>query len=688
MRIARLLLPVVPRATRLVRRARAAALLCVLVLGGHAGDAAAVELPAWVKAAAADSAVLPESEKDANAVALMDQNDLVVQANGTVTRHRRVVYRILRPAGTAWGSEDVPYSTGERITLLHGWGQSASGVPYEVTDKQAVDTAVLEDTLATDQRERTLTLPGVSVGSLVAFEWTVEDRAPLLDADEWDFQEGIPERSVQYTLELPPGWAHSVTWHNHVEVAPSELGPTRWRWSFSEVSAVPGEPAMPSLNALAGRMHVSFSGPGAKGKSFASWAELGAWQLELNRGRDDPTPAISESAAAATAGITEPLARIAAVARLVQTQVRYVAIVLGIGGYQPHPAGEVLAKRYGDCKDHSALLVSMLKAIGIRSYYVLVNTQRGVVQDMPAPENEFDHVIIAIQLPPGVAAAPLGSVQEDPALGRLLYFDSTNSITPLGRLSADLQGSYGLMVAPDGSRLVRLPQQAAALTGIHRTGKWTLDDSGKLAGNVTEILEGDRADLERGKLLSLANDGERAKLLDSKLAGALASYEVTQATIGSAKDSTRPVEWHYSFETERYAQTASDLLLVRPAVLGARSVLGLSTDRPRHNPVLLLPGRDTDEFQIAIPAGYRVEELPPAVDRDESFASYHSRTIVKDGMLRYSRQMEIRVFEVAPVDVQRLWSFARAIDSDVRSVATLSRSAAPGSPSAGAQPPH
>jgi hypothetical protein len=656
---------------------RAVWLLGVLLALAHVPAGAAVVLPDWVRAAAAGAAAPAEAERDADAVALTDQMEVLVRRDGTVVRHGRTVYRILRPGGTGWGHLDVAYSPHERITFLHGWGQGPAGQPYEAADRQAVDAAPSDEVVGTDERIRILTLPGVGVGSLVAFEWTTEDSAPLFDDDNWYFQDRIPERQVQYTLELPAGWQYNVHWRNHAEVPPSQLGAARWQWTLGDVSAVPKEPAMPVYGALAGHMHVVFSGPGARGRSFTSWADLGSWYLDLAHGRDEPTPAISASAAAATNGISDPLARIQAVARWVQTQVRYVDISFGIGGFQPHPVGDVLAKRYGDCKDHSALLTAMLKAIGVRSHYVLVHTERDMVQDQPLPENEFNHVILAIELPADVPTATLGGAQEDPALGRLLYFDSTDSITPSGRLSADLQGTYGLLVLPDGSHLQRLPQQAAALTGVHRTGKWTLDEGGKLAGDVTEILEGDRADQERWALQQLSKDTDREGFLERKLAGGLASYELTGATIAGAKDNSRPLEWRYSFEAESYSQSASDLLLVRPAVLRTRSVSGLMTGKDRHNPVLLLPGRDTDEFEIAIPPGYRVDELPRPVDRDESFASYHSRTSVKDGALHYSRQLEIRAFEVAAKDAQALWSFERTIDSDERSVATLARAPAP-----------
>jgi hypothetical protein len=58
------------------------------------------------------------------------------------------------------------------------------------------------------------------------------------------------------------------------------------------------------------------------------------------------------------------------------------------------------------------------------------------------------------------------------------------------------------------------------------------------------------------------------------------------------------------------------------------------------------PAKDTDTYEITLPAGYEVDELPPPVDADYSFASYHSKTEVKGNVLTYTRTMEIKKLSV------------------------------------------
>ena len=102
--------------------------------------------------------------------------------------------------------------------------------------------------------------------------------------------------------------------------------------------------------------------------------------LHLIAPRRVATPEIKQKVAELTAGISDPLEKIRALAAFTQRQIRYAAIEIGIGGHQPHAAGDVLGHRYGDCKDKATLLNTMLQEIGIDSYNVMISPQRGLVR--------------------------------------------------------------------------------------------------------------------------------------------------------------------------------------------------------------------------------------------------------------------------------------------------------------------
>ncbi|MHA0111529.1 hypothetical protein ACXYUI_31190, partial [Klebsiella pneumoniae] len=81
---------------------------------------------------------------------------------------------------------------------------------------------------------------------------------------------------------------------------------------------------------------------------------------------------------------------------------------------------------------------------------LIINTERGSITETTPANHGFNHAILAIRLPDGLQDPSLLAVETHPKLGRLLIFDPTNSLIPLGGLDGMLQSNYGLLVAPDG----------------------------------------------------------------------------------------------------------------------------------------------------------------------------------------------------------------------------------------------
>jgi hypothetical protein len=283
-------------------------------------------------------------------------------------------------------------------------------------------------------------------------------------------------------------------------------------------------------------------------------------------------------------------------------------------------------------------------------------------------------VILAIQLPAGLADPSLLAVKALPQLGTILFFDPTNPYTPLGTLAGALQGGFGLLAAPDGGELIQLPQLASQLSGVQRTAQMSLDDGGTLRGDVREVLTGDRAGRERGTMAAATRDPDHVRSVESHIGSAFTSFQILKATVGNLHAIDKPLGWNYSLEAEHYAQTSGDLLMVRPRVLGAKSSALLETHEARQNPIEFPSTvRDTDVFEIALPSGYQVDDLPSAVDVDDGFASYHSKTEVVGHSLRYTRTFEIRELSLPAAKAGELQALYRAIYGDERAVAVLKR---------------
>jgi hypothetical protein len=632
------------------------------------------DAPAWMRAAA--NAPLPAHDEKTDAVLLYSETNITVQSTDKIKEVERVAYKILRPSGRDYGFAFVSFNSRSKVTSFHGWCIPAQGKDYEIKDKDALEISppkIEGSELIQDVKVKVLNIPAPDPGNIVGYEYEKEEQ-PFALQDSWDFQREIPARERHYSLQLPSGWEFKAFWLNYPEVKATQAGGNQWHWVVNDLKAIRKEHEMPPMDGVAGRMIVTFFPPGGAAQNgFSNWQQMGNWYLNLTNGRFDASPDIKAKVAALTVSAPTQLAKMRAVAEFMQHDIRYVAIELGIGGWQPHLAAEVFSHRYGDCKDKATLMSAMLHEIGVDSHYVVINSERGSVSpDVPAHLGAFDHVVLAIKLPKEATDPSLIATIQHPKQGRLLFFDPTNELTPFGQIGGYLQANYGLLVTADGGELVELPQQPSFMNSIQRTARLTLDATGTLKGEVKEMRLGDRASSERWRLRTVTKDTDRIKPIEELLGGSLSSFRITQASLLNLQQTDQPFGFNYSFESSNYAKNAGNLLLVRPRVIGNKGLGFLETKEPRNFPIEFEgPARDTDTFEITIPAGYTVDDLPPPVDADYSFASYHAKTVVNGNVVGYTRTFEVKELSVPVNKAEELRKFYRIIASDERNTVVL-----------------
>ena len=634
----------------------------------------AANAPEWMRSQV--SVPVPAHDEETEAVVLYSETELSVLAPGKMKRLERRVYRILRGNGEAYGGVRAYFTPQSRVTSMRGWSIPAQGKHFEVKDRDVIETAITNvdgGELISDLRLKFMVIPASVPGSIIGYE-IEREMQPDEMTDEWDIQETVPVREARYTARLPAGWSFKTFWLNRDESAPTEIAPGQWRWVATDLKPVKLERRMPPWQGIAARMVLSLQPPGGKGGGFQSWQEVGTWYLGLTNGRRDPSPSLRQKVQQLTASAKDPLGKMRALGAYVQTDVRYVAIELGIGGVQPHPASEVLTHGYGDCKDKVTLLSSMLKEIGIESHYVLINTERGSVAAGTPPNMGFNHAVIAIQIPAGVDTAQLPAVIAHQTLGPVLFFDPTHPLIPLGYLPGALQANYGLLVTASGGELLALPQTSSALNGVQRTAKLTLDEHGTLSGDVHETWSGDRAAGQRFSLRAAQLDVDQIKPVESMLSQSLSTFHIQRAAVGNLRSVDKPLIWNYSLEIPRYSRTTGDLLIIRPRVLGSMSSGLLETKEPRQHPIEFeAPVTNTDVFEITVPAGYVPDALPDAVNEDMGSVAYRSSTTFAGKVLRYTRTLEVKQLNVPVAQAQALRKFFRAIEADERNSALLKK---------------
>ncbi len=375
-----------------------ALLLAATASVAHAGGPT---VPEWVHTAAAGS--LPKFPETTKAVVLLRDETYTVAPDGKATVHVRSVVKILRPQGRREADPVVYFGKDSKVTSMHVWSIDPAGHEYALKDNEIVNVGLPGEggQLYSDERAMVAEPPGRDPGGIVAFEYEQRER-PYLAETNWMFQGEFPRVSQTFTLVLPQGFYYTTTWAHHDRVAGSDLPNNTFHW---EMNAQPGidlerVPLAPAQDSLAGRMTVHYSGPSLAAPQEGTWKGIGEWYEGLARDRMVASPEIAAKAAELTAGKTDFYAKSEAIGEFVQSRIRYFVIELGVGGFQPHAAQEILRGGYGDCKDKATLLSAMLSSVGIHGALLMVDTERGVI-DPASPSLFGNHMIGAIEVPKG-----------------------------------------------------------------------------------------------------------------------------------------------------------------------------------------------------------------------------------------------------------------------------------------------
>ena len=615
---------------------------------------AGTNIPAWVREAAATKAP-PASESTSAVVLLQSMTVEVVSPIETYTRWRRVA-KIVNAAGRDdYGSISAYYDKESKVKTLKAWAIDRNGLEYETRDKEIVETSPYNGELFNDSRIKMVRVPGVDIGSIVAYEIEVRDRPNHLQAT-WRFQGGDPVALARLEVKVPPQLMLKTNWTNHDPVEPVSPGV----WELHDVPAITDEPRRPSMDAIAGRMSINLD------PALKSWADLARWYANLAFPRNELTQDMFVKVRElAPKGAS--LDGIRAIAHFAQRDIRYVAVEIGIGGYQPHAAGDIFKTRNGDCKDKATLLRTMLKSIGVDSHYVLVNTTRGVIDPAFPTPSVFDHVILAIHVP---AEAKGPAIVQHPEAGRLMLFDPTNTTTPFGYLPEYLQASHGLLVTNNGGDLIALPAHDADANQLRRTAKLKIDESGTLSGHVDEIRTGGMASDMRRELLS-RGEADRTRYLESMMSFHFTHSSIGTVTIEHLDDVDADLVVRYEITAPGYMKRAADMLLVRPRVIGQKSETIIDMAERKNGYVTDGPSVQTDEIEIQLPAALKLDELPAPVTVKTPALEYSSKSEFEPGVLRYKRRYALRTFYVEKEKIPELNKAFSQILADERASAVL-----------------
>ena len=387
--------------SRLVLASLLASVPAVFALPAAAADQPLYGPPAaWV-----DVAPLPAPPADEGAPALQvlldDHQSRLDPAGDAYYAHRAL--KILKPEGLATvKSINVIWSPAtESIT----WHSLAIIRGNQRIDLLADHTAMLVLRRETNLEQASLDgritasrqIDGLQTGDIIDIAYTRTHADPVVKGHSFDMERmafaGVAGR-YRTVVSWPKG--DPVTWKATVGFGDPVIGEKDGRTTLSLDKTLVLPPKAPIGAPLrfrrVGELQVT---------SFESWNEVSKLMAPLyvkasTITKDSPIKAEADAIAAQT---TDPKARAFAALQLVEDKTRYFFIGMGEGGYVPANADDTWARRFGDCKAKTALLLALLKSLGVEAEPVLVNLGAGDgIDELPPSLAAFNHVIVRVKV--------------------------------------------------------------------------------------------------------------------------------------------------------------------------------------------------------------------------------------------------------------------------------------------------
>jgi transglutaminase-like putative cysteine protease len=381
---------------------------------------------------------------------------------------------------------DVPhekYLLNSSSTALPGLGaikmQSAVFQNVEIGDEVGWTTTLKQIVPWFPGRFSTsMNFPPIVAAHDVTLTLTAPQSGLDLHFDVSGFKGGTPETVTERT-----GW----------------LSPTqqklRWTWTFTNDAPITAE---------YGAVDDSYTVPHFIVSSFPDYASIAKAYEARARDKAEPTDDIRALADQLTAGVTDRKEQAHRLYDWVSANIKYISIVFGVDGIVPHPAGDVLHNRFGDCKDHVTLLQALLSAKGIASTTALIfagNAYR--LSDVASP-GQFNHVITYV-----------------PEFD--LYLDSTARYAPFGILP--FEDSDKPVVQTATGTIAHTPVAPAASTSVLSVSTVKLKSDGTGEGDTQVTAMGALGIGMRGLMASVPSGSEtdfvRASVEGNAISGTL-----------------------------------------------------------------------------------------------------------------------------------------------------------------------
>jgi len=515
------------------------------------------------------------------------------------------------------------------------------------------------------------TMPNISVGCIVEYEYTV--KSPFASIDDIDLQYTIPINKEVVEVRVPEYFVYNIQSNPKASLTYSFSQDSRTKKIAMRGKSDLGK-ANPNTNFGKPRNSKNFAGgnftykeviytleesnvPPLKTEVFVdnlyNYQARSLWELSMiNNPESVPKryattwEAVSKSlyendnfvneikkndyyqadVAATIAGATSDEEKMAKILHLVKSKVKWNKYV----GYFPEKGVKKAYKEgSGNTGDINLMLVSMLQNAGLNAYPVLVSTKQNGIPVYPTREG-FNYVIAAVN-----------------ANGKMYVLDGTDPFANVNMLPERAMNWQGRLIRPDG------------------TSDWV----GLYPGYVSKKLTYVQAEIDGENISAKVRErkgAHYAKEYRSNYVNTTAESQINDINTGNeavvitnfeAKDleSTKQnMSISYTARSNSLVEEIAGDLYISPMLFFAQKENPFKDDKREYPIFFEYPKSQKYNISIKIPEGYKVKSIPQAIKADlaNNTGSYTYLLKEAPGILQLAVSLDINTPIILPQDYE------------------------------------
>lgn len=297
-----------------------------------------------------------------------------------------------------------------------------------------------------------------------------------------------------------------------------------------------------------------------------------------------------------TADKENDLEKVRAIYYWVQQNIKYIAFEYALGGFVPREANDVYKKKYGDCKDNSSILATMLAIAGLKGNLTWIGTRKipYTYKEVPTPIVD-NHMILSYQYE-----------------GKTYFLDATGRYLPLGFPSTFIQGKEALISNGENDfRIEQVPVIDAKRNATIDTTYISIEGE-NIIGKGTTTFSGYEKNYYFNYLESIKTDEKRISFYNTILQKGSNSFLIDHFEEKNSYAYDKDFIVKYDFKISNYVKSIDDEIYVNLNLNKHLSSFRTKKDRKYEmKNGYKIHYNYTTIFEI--PKGYKVSYLPENV---------------------------------------------------------------------------